>query len=277
MKLGIIIAILAALCGTARAEGPPRRIVSMNLCTDQYVLLLAQREHIRSVSFLSADPNESPYAHLAAGLKINYGAAEEVIVENPDLVLTGQYTTGFAKTMLRKLGYRVVEVESPRDLAGTRKVMRIMGELLGASGKAEELIANMDRRLNAVGHARAGQPHQTALVYDANGFTVGRPSLADEVLTLVGLDNRAPRLGIKDFGQLALEGLLVAHPAYIVHLEYRSGVASLASQAIKHPAVTAMLAGHQPLSIPGRVLTCAGPSIADAAEHLAALLAGRES
>jgi iron complex transport system substrate-binding protein len=267
--------IVVGVASRAAASEPPRRIVSMNLCADQYVLLLAPRDHIRSISFLAADPNESPLAPLARGLKLNYGNAEEVIAENPDLVLTGEFTTGFAKALLHQLGYRVVEVESARDAAGTRRVLTDMGRLLGRENAAAALSADMDRRLTAVWDAAKSRPAATAIVYDANGFTVGTPSLADEVLGAVGLDNLAPALGISDFGQLALEDLLIARPRFIVRLDYRPGAASLAAQAIAHPAVTATMGGRRPLRIPGRLLTCAIPMIADAAEILAAqMIAG---
>ncbi|MDX2144751.1 MAG: ABC transporter substrate-binding protein [Rhodospirillaceae bacterium] len=259
---------MSAVAVRAAANDPPRRIVSMNLCADQYVLLLAPREHIRSISFLAADPNESPLAHLARGLKLNYGNAEEVIAENPDLILTGEFTTGFAKALLRKLGYRVVEIESVRNLEGTRRVLTDMGRLLGAEGAAAALITDMDRRLDAVRAAAKPRAVASAIVYDANGFTVGKPSLADEALSAAGLENLAPSLGIVDFGQLALEDLLMARPQVIVRLDYRPGAASLAAQAIAHPAVKAMMDGRAPLHISGRLLTCAIPTIADAAEAL---------
>jgi iron complex transport system substrate-binding protein len=152
-----------------------------------------------------------------------------------------------------------------------------MGHLLGAEPAAEALVADMDRRLDALRKAAKARRVTTAIVYDANGFTVGKPSLADEVLNTVGLDNLAPSLGVADFGQLALEDLLVVRPRHIVRLDYRPGAASLAAQAIAHPAVKTMMDGRAPLRISGRLLTCAIPTIADAAEALNAQLMGSGS
>ncbi len=53
----LAVTALALFAGAARADAP-RRIVSMNLCTDQMALLLAGPERIASVSFLGADPAE---------------------------------------------------------------------------------------------------------------------------------------------------------------------------------------------------------------------------
>ncbi len=55
--------VMMALLAATPAAAQPQRIASMNLCTDQMVLLLADKSRIVSVSFLGADPAESPLAH----------------------------------------------------------------------------------------------------------------------------------------------------------------------------------------------------------------------
>lgn len=265
---GAALALLAA--ASAGAAEMPQRIVSMNLCTDQMALLLAGPERIASISFLGADPAESPLADLAAGIPINHGLAEEVIAVKPDLVLAGRYTTGFAKSMLRRLGYPVIEVESADTIPGIRKAMLDLGAAIGAEARAAELLADMDRRLAGVA-APAGR-YGSAIIFDANGFTVGRPGLADEVMTLTGLVNKAPELGIGPYGQVPLETMLAVQPERIVYLIYRPGVPSIASAAMEHPALQHGLKGRKTLSIPGRLLTCGTPMIAEAAERLASAL-----
>lgn len=261
---------LACLAGASAARAEPRRIVSMNLCTDQMALLLAGPERIASISFLGADPAESPLADLAAGIAINHGLAEEVIAAKPDLVLAGRYTTGFAKAMLRRLGYPVLEIESPETIGGIRETLTALGAALGAEQRAAELLADMDQRLAAVA-APAGR-YGSAIIFDANGFTVGRPGLADEVMSLTGLVNKAPDLGIGAYGQVPLETMLAIRPDRIIYLIYRPGVPSIANATMEHPALKHGLGRRKTLSIPGRLLTCGTPMVAEAAERLAAAL-----
>jgi iron complex transport system substrate-binding protein len=256
----------------AAAAAPAQRIVSMNLCTDQMALLLAGPARMASVSFLGADPAESPLADMAAGIPINHGLAEEVIAVKPDLILAGRYTTTFAKAMLRRLGYPVVEMESPETIADIRKTLAELGETLGTQARAAELLTDMDRRLAAVA-APAGS-YGSAIVFDANGFTVGRPGLADEIMTLTGLVNKAPELGVGSYGQVPLETMLAVRPERIIYLIYRPGVPSIASAAMEHPALKHGLRGRKTVSIPGRLLTCGTPMIAEAAERLAGSLSG---
>jgi len=261
--------VVTALAVTP-AQAAPQRIASMNLCTDQMALLLADKSRIVSVSFLGADPAESPLAHLSDGLHINHGNAEEIIALKPDLVLAGLYTTGFAKAMLRRLGYAVVEIDSPRTIPTIHTILTQMGEILGEQQRAADLLADMDARLDAVKVRAAAYEMRRAIVYDANGFTVGRPGLADDVMTLAGFENLAPALGIEAFGQVPIEAMLRARPDHIISLVYRPNAASIAGSAIKHPAIAAALKNKGPITVQGSLLNCGTPMVADAAEHLVA-------
>ncbi|MEQ9449452.1 MAG: ABC transporter substrate-binding protein, partial [Rhodospirillaceae bacterium] len=122
-----------------------------------------------------------------------------------------------------------VEVDTPNTIEGIKTVFREVGAALGELERAEALLADMDRRLEAVRVLAEGQPRRSAIIYDANGFTVGRPGLADEVMTFAGLINKAPELGIGAFGQVPLESMLAVRPDMNVHLQYRPGVPSIAS------------------------------------------------
>ena len=56
-------------------------IASLNLCTDEYLLLLARPQEIASVSFLSQDPQESPLWKLARRHHSNRGSLEQVLAQ----------------------------------------------------------------------------------------------------------------------------------------------------------------------------------------------------
>ncbi|MEO1895141.1 MAG: hypothetical protein ABGX32_02600, partial [Methylococcales bacterium] len=70
----------------------PQRIVSINLCTDQLLMLLAKRENIESVSYFAANPDASAMFEEAAGIRKNQGQAEEILQMKPDLILAGTFT-----------------------------------------------------------------------------------------------------------------------------------------------------------------------------------------
>jgi len=268
MTLARGLAILSILfCTSVQAE-MPRRIVSMNLCADQMVLLLAEPGTVASVSFLTADPHESPVAHLVGDIVLNHGQAEEVIALDPDLVVAGRYTTSAAKVLLRRLGYNIVEVDMPPDFAGVRDAYHALGAALGREAMAQDIIEDIDRKFAALDDQVAGQSYGSALILDANGFTVGRPSLVDQMLSRIGLTNVAAKLGVGDFGQLSMEAVLLAEPDYMVRLLYRPDAPSLANQTLSHPALVRFLGGQPMISVPQSWVNCGGPYLADAAAHV---------
>ena len=73
------IYLLLFILTPAIAETRPQRIVSMNLCTDQLLMMLADREQIISLSYAAADPNQSLVADKVGDIPLNYGHAEEVV------------------------------------------------------------------------------------------------------------------------------------------------------------------------------------------------------
>ena len=56
-------------------------VASLNLCTDEYLLLLARPQEIASVSFLSQDPQESPLWKLARRHPSNRGSLEDILAQ----------------------------------------------------------------------------------------------------------------------------------------------------------------------------------------------------
>ena len=259
--------LLGLLCTSVQAE-VPRRIVSMNLCADQMVLLLAEPGTVASVSFLTADPHESPVAHLAVQTVLNHGQAEEIIALEPDLVVAGRYTTTASKILLRRLGYPVIEVDVPPTFAGVRDAYESLGAVLGRSGQAAMLMDRLEDRFAVLEQRVAGRFLGSVLILDANGFTVGRPSLVDKVLTRIGLTNVAVQLGVGDFGQVTLEAVLLAEPDYMVRMLYRPDAPSLANQTLSHPAIVKFLGGQPMVPVPQSWVSCGGPYLADAAEQV---------
>jgi iron complex transport system substrate-binding protein len=264
-----LILLFALLCNSPQGQAEvPRRIVSMNLCADQMVLLLAEPGTVLSVSFLTADLHESPVAHLAQQTVLNHGQAEEIIALDPDLVIAGRYTTSAAKILLRRIGYEIVEIDIPPNFAGVRDAYLSLGEVLGRQGEARKLIEEFDRRFAVLESRVAGRSFGSVLILDANGFTVGRPSLVDQILTRIGLANVAVQLGISDFGQVTMEAVLLAEPDYMLRMLYRPDTPSLANQTLSHPALIRFLGNQPMIPVPQSWVNCGGPYLADAAEQV---------
>ena len=269
---GLLVATLALAVLPAAAK--PQRIVSLNLCTDQLILLLADRQAVASVTYLALDPDLSYMAAAARGLHVNRGLSEDALVLDPDLVLAGGFTTRSTVSLLKRLGLEVLEVQAPDSLEMVRTQIRRVAEAVGEPGRGERLIARMDARIAAARATVRGR-RRVAAVYHENSFTVGGKSLVDDIVKAAGFDNLAAGLGIEKFGYLALESLIVAAPELIIFGSYRPDWPSLAHQVLEHRALRAAFDRRKPggcgafVTVPTRLWNCGGPFNAEAVELLA--------
>ena len=230
---------LALVAGPLGAQDPPQRVVSMNLCTDQFALMLAAPGQLVSVSYISADPVTSPLADLAAAYPLNHGSAEEIYLLAPDLVLTDPCTDPAALAMLRRLGIRVEQVEGVRALSDIPDRLRRFGDLLGRQDAAKALIDQFESDLATL---TAPQDGPRAVIYFPNGYSLGEGSLSHEILTRAGFRNIATELTPSATGQIALELLVLATPDLIIRDRPYPG-ASRAEELMHHPALAALIAG----------------------------------
>lgn len=182
-----LVALL--LLAPGLAWGQPRRVLSLNLCTDQLVLALAEPGSIAALTRLASDCTISNACAAAAAHRAVRGTAEEVLSLAPDLVVGGRYTARPAMEAARRLGIPVVELEPAASLAAIRDQVAQVAVALGRVKQGTALVAAFDRRLASIPDPPAWR--RVAAIYQANGLTVGAGSLAGDVLRRAGLDNFA--------------------------------------------------------------------------------------
>lgn len=262
--------LLLLICAAfARAADPaPRRIVSLNLCTDQIALALVPRERIAMLSQLAADPTLSWQAERAHGIARYDGSVERIVELDPDLVLAGSLASVSSVAVLRRLGYRVETIEMPETVAASLAFIETTAALLGEAPAGSALASLTRQRLDAVREAMRGRPPELALVYLPNGLSPGAGTLKDELMVLAGWRNLAAERGITGYGSLGLEDLVSHAPQAMLFDAVDLQHASLAQALLRHPA----LGDHiRSLTIPTATWICGGPQIAEAAERLAEL------
>lgn len=249
--MGRLIALLAlACCGAAHAA--PQRVASLNLCTDELLLLLGKPGQIASVTRLAADLAETELAPLAKSVPRNDGRMESLVPARPDLVLTGGFTNAYSAAMAKRLGYRVVDVPPPQSLAEVRRNIRSVALALGTAPRGEALIEEMDRNLGSVPY-----PQRPTLLLTGGGYVPRADGLAAEYLRHAGLRQQDVPSGRAD-----LERLLADPPAVVVTSRYRSGQTSRHQMWLAHPALRAVPASTRRLEIDGRAWLCGGPLVA---------------
>ena len=82
----LLLGFSLALAAQA-AEARPMRVASLNLCTDELLLALADDSQIASVTHLSKQRAETPYWERGLRFPTNDGSLLSVVSLKPDLVL----------------------------------------------------------------------------------------------------------------------------------------------------------------------------------------------
>ena len=253
-----------ALAAPALAEAPPRA-VSVNLCTDQLAAIVAP-DLLVSVSRLADDPRAAAMHAALADYPRNSGAAEEVFLLEPDIVLAGTWSPSASAGMLERMGVPVARFAPEASLADVAANLRRMGEVLGRPEAGEAAAARFEADLAALAEAPAADAPLAAL-YHANGYTLGAATLSGEVLAAAGLRNLAAERGMGAGGHLPLELLVMDAPDAIVSGAPYPG-ASRAEEIVRHPALAGVAAGTASADADW---VCGLPSVLRAVAGLAAL------
>jgi iron complex transport system substrate-binding protein len=266
-----VVAIFMTLTSAAvNAAEAPKRIVSLNMCTDELVLRLADRSNIASITWLSRDPISANVTDLATDVPINHGLAEEIIPLDPDLVVAGTFTARTAVAMLKQTRFPVTEFGVARNIGDVRAEIRKMAALVGEPARGEALVASFDERLANIGNSQPAR-RPTALVFNANGFTVGAGTLVDDIITRAGLDNVAARMNLGNYAQVPLETVVRSNVDVLIISARRDGPSSLATALLDHPVLSKLGPKTHVVVMPTNLWSCGGPEVAEAIARLHAV------
>lgn len=268
----LITCWLAATIPVAPA-GPLPSAVSINLCTDQLLLSLANREQVLSVSWLAADPAESMLAGTASKIPLNYGTAEEVLRLDPDVVIGGSYSSLHTQSLLRRLGHDVVTISPANDIEQISSNLRQVAQAIDQQARGEIVIAQMHQRIARIIAEGESRTFDT-IVVRPGGFTTPRPSLPDSLLRLGGFRNLAAESGLDRWGSLSMESLLAARPSLVVISDYRLDAHSLANTVLEHPVLGQARAEWRIVHIPGRLWACGLPQSLESIELMHGAVSG---
>jgi iron complex transport system substrate-binding protein len=265
-RLGLALALM-----WQPVQATPQRVVSVFLCTDEYVFRLLPRERIAALSVLAGDkhPVVSTIADSVKGIALIRPNAEEVLSKNPDLVVMYQATNPRLREHLAQAGIPILEVPWANSLADVRHVTKLLGETFGTQDRAAALLADMDARLK-IAHDKAQSPPVSTLIYEPNGYATA-DGVTDEILNASGLSDAGVKMHPTRMGTLPVEAVVAAAPELLILNNTREGAPAKADAVLRHPALASLkdktLIAHASLT----PLLCPGPWSADAAAEFSKL------
>ena len=252
--------ILVAPCA---AEARPLRIMSLDQCADQYALALAPDAELALSP--RADDSDAWMRQSAAGRRLVRPTLEAAITFQPDVMV--RYWGGEPRLLsrLEADGVRVLTIEDATDFDGIRGNIRAVAQGLGTKRRGEALISRMNQTL-AKPARTSGSQEPRALYLTAGGFTAGKGTLIDAILTSAGFANA---VGAPSFMPVSIERMVLSPPARFV-LGFFDEARSDWRGAGRHPVLQRLARGRVAARLPAATLTCPAWFAAEAAAMLRA-------
>jgi iron complex transport system substrate-binding protein len=264
--LGIAAALAVGASAPAAAKrAAPRRIMSLNVCTDLLLLQIAPRSRIASVTFLAPEAARALFPGAADGIALNHGSAEDIVNVRPDLILDSTLGAPLTRTMARRVGARIVEIKDANNFEDIRQIVHQVGEAVGEPARAQALIARMDATLARLA-VHPARRRLRVVAWSGGSAVPGKGSLTDAIITAAGAVNIAARPGTAE-SSFGVEELLVADPDALLFGGATLGKPSLLTDEGQHRAVRQRFAGRR-IAYNDVAHTCGLPQSADSAAAL---------
>ena len=235
------------------------RVASLNMCTDEYLLMLARPKEIASVSRLSRDPADSSLWRIGRRFPENRGDLESALPSRPNLLLTMGGGGRATALIARRMGMKTLDLPFPSTISDVERNLVRVADALGDVGRADPW-----KRELAMMH-RPKAPEVDAIFLGAGGNSVGSNSLEAEWMRLGGLRQRS-----LPGGRAGLELLATHPPAVLLRSAYRRGERSLGQSWLDHPLAKPKRS--RIITVDGRPWTCAGPLMLGEVERLRRVL-----
>ena len=234
------------------------RAASLDLCADEYLLLLARPNEIAGVSRLSHDRADSPLWRSARRHPALGKGIEGVIAQRPTLLILMGGSGGSTPEIAQRLGIRSLMLRYPQTVADVDATMVRVAAALGDVRRADGWRRRLARLKSRVPNQR------DAIFLGGDGMSMAAGSLEAQWMALAGLRQR-PLPG----GRATLETLATRPPRVLLRSTYRRDQPSLGQRWLDHP-----LARNSPARIvatDGRPWTCSGPLMVGEIERLRVL------
>ena len=265
----LLLACVLSACGLPPTQpapdaAHPARIVSLDYCSDQYVLKFANRDDILALS-PDAAKNFSFMRETAEGIPTVRPIAEDVLLLKPDLVIRSYGGGPGATHFFEQAGIPVLDVgwagDIPAVLANTQRI----ADGLGQHERGAAVVAETQARLDTI--AQKQPSGKTALYMTPAGVTTGPGSLVHEMIVAAGLDNFQTEPGWRS---IPLEELAYEQPDVIAAAFFGTMTNHPdAWSPMKHPIARAQLANHTTVPLEGAWTSCNGWFLIEGIEALA--------
>ncbi len=264
--IALISAFLLFMNGAWANDLP--RVASASTCADQYLLALADRKQIVSVTWQATGPL-SFYADKAKGLPTNRRALEEFLALDVDIVLLDRHDAPQLQRVLEEFGVNAINLPILTTFDEIYVQMIHIGSTIGQEAHAMALVADMKRRLAVIkGELGAEREKPNIVYFRPDGGGAGSGTFVNTVLEAAGFENHQNNLGYAGWRGVPMERLILSPPEGGVTSFFDTAHDGITNRFGTHPFYRQLAADQRLLPISGKLWPCAGPMLVDAVEEL---------
>lgn len=267
-----LAAAFVLVCGAAvspAAAGSLPKVASVNICADQFLMMLADPSQIASLSWQSSS-DLSFFAAEASAFQQNRGTAEELLDRDIDVLVLADYGDQQLKKIMTRFGVRIVELPLSEEFSEVEETVRHVAGAIGRAERGEALIADMKERLRRAARETASASRPSVLYFRSDGGGAGLRTFVHTAMEAAGFHNLQAELGDEGWRTLPFERVVMSPPDVFVTSFFDRPYASVQSAFRHHPVFWTYASDKPLIQVPGALWPCASPLLVNAVEHLAA-------
>lgn len=272
----LVIVFLMSACQKGNQEksiSQSTRIITAGGTITEIVAALGFKDQIIATDITSTYP-EGMQDLPSIGYR-NQIKTEGLLSMDPDFILyESGYLTEEVVQQLQETGIKTHGLDKPKDVDGTRSLIKSLASTLGVTEEGNKLIASLEKdlvQLQALTSNDAATKPRICFVMARGPETIflgGKGTFAESFITLAG--GEFLHLNIEDFKPLSPEALPAMNPDYILLFEssFQSmgGMNGLAQ--IQGIQATEAWKKQQIIAMDGNLISGFGPRVAQAAMEL---------
>lgn len=221
----------------------PQRVVTLNPSAAQIMWEIGGKSKVVGVSQYAGYLDGASSRTNISGFGNAYVDEEKVINLKPDLVLAPNTIPNSTVQKLRQANLTVYHYRAAASLTDIENQTRLTGKLTGECSGAQETVTHMQTQLETVDKAVNGTKRPRVL-YTFFGYTAGKGTFINQIITTAGGDNVAADAGISGYKKISKETIINQNPQWIIRNDQQPTVphnqAYNSTYAVKHGNVVVL-------------------------------------
>ena len=241
-------------------------VMSLDYCSDQYVLSLADRTQILALSS-AAEDLYSYHRARAKGLPKSGSTIAEVVMANPDIAVQTYSSAARMDEIAAKAGVTLLNTSYGRDLDTMYSNLSLIAEAIGRKDQADQLIADYMSRLKDI--KGASRSELSVAYVTPGGFTGGVGTFINDIIELSGFQSYASLNNYNGWLPLPLEDMIMNPPDVIITSFFDSNMRNQSRWSLsRHDHLLSMMEKIPTIHLPGALMACDGLFLIEAAEQI---------